>query len=64
MLGNMGATIPNYGRVDNSDSVYLVGAVHTVTNEVRLSEFLESNSSEVEQNKWWVFGCISADINT
>ena len=63
-FGVSGAEIPTYVRNDNSDAVYQVDPVNTVTNEKRLNGFLASNREELEQNNWLGVGYILGNINT
>ena len=64
MFGNMGAEIPTYARSDNSDALYQVDAVNTMTNEKRVTGFLESNGEEVDRNSRLGVRYIPGDINT
>ena len=64
LFGNVGCSINTYVRNDNSDAVYHMESMNTVTNEKRLNGFLESNREELLLNPWLGVGYIPGDLNT
>ena len=64
LFGNVGCSINTYVRNDNSDAVYHMGSMNTVTNEKRLNGFLESNMEELLLNPWLGVGYIPGGLDT
>ena len=63
LFGNVGCSINTYVRNDNSDAVYHMESMNTVTNEKRLNGFLESNRGELLLNPWLGVGYIPGGLN-
>ena len=64
LFGDIMVEIPKYVRNDNSTAAYQVDSPNTVTNEKRLSGFLESNRWGLERDNWLSTGYIPGRLNT
>ena len=64
LFGNVGCSINTYVRNDNSDAVYHMASMNTVTHEKRLDGFLGSNRGELLLNPWLGVCYIPGDLNT